>query len=215
MKKRKQRIFIFLVIAPLLLLTACSENGDSLQNLADIELESNQTLITGQVTSRVGNDIELALGTLASAQGPGNMEDMASGDTEDMSAGDSDSMPSFDAESMPSGGEGGDFSGEAPQGGDSGGQMPQDGEMPDGAVQGDADTSEDTAQDMAASGYQIQLSGETMSIRIPVGTDVLVTSNDELTVSSFGRIQEEDILQLILQTQTDGTQVVIKAQIME
>jgi len=206
----KKRFIIFTLILPLLLLAACSKNGDTLGNLSEMELAAGQTLVTGQVTSRVGNDIELALGTLAFTQGFSNAGEVTSGDIGAMPSGDRampSGMPSGDG-AMPSGGpeNGGGFSGERP-------------DRSDASVQAaDGTTTDGTATDgttNTASGSQIQLSGETLSLTIPVGTRVLVTSNGTLTVSSFGRIQADDILQLILKTQEDGTQIVIEAQIME
>jgi hypothetical protein len=209
----KKRIFIFMLILPLLLLAACSKESSALANLSDMELESNQTLMTGQVTSRVGNDIELALGSLQTMQGPVAAEegDAQGDDGATMPSGDGADMPT-DGE-MPSGGGG-------PQGG---GEMPSDGEMPEGmSGQAPEDASDSGSQDAAGTdttnvaGASIQLSGETMSLTIPVGTKVLVTATDgTLSASSFGRIQTDDIVQLILQTQDDGTQIVTLVQIME
>lgn len=192
----KKRIILILLSLSLLLLFACSKSEDALTSLNERELAQDQTMVTGQVTGRVGNDIELAVGTLSPSQGPIGAEGRPSGDMGD----------------MPAGGQGGDFSGQARDGGRfEEGQMPEGGDMPDG----ETGTSEDVAQGAVSSGYGIQLSGETMSLTIPVGTRVLVTSSDVLTASSFGRIQADDILQLILKTQADGTQTVIEAQIME
>ena len=134
-----------------------------------------------------------------------------------MPAGNGEAMPSFDAGSMPSGGpeNGGDFSGQPPGGGDTSGQA-GDGGSSSGNQEGtaaDGTTADGTTGGTA--GAQVQLSGETMSLTIPVGTRVLVTSNGTLTASSFGRIQPDDILQLILQTRSDGTQVPVLIQIME
>jgi hypothetical protein len=203
----KQRIILLLLSISLLLLSACSKSEDTLTNLSERELAQDQTLVTGQVTGRVGNDIELAVGTLASVQGPDGADAMPSGDMGD--------MPADDGGLMPGGGQGGDFSGQTRDSGSFGeGQMPEGG-FEDGGSLGETETSEDTAQGAVSSGYGIRLSGESMNLTIPVGTRVLVTSNDVLTASSFGRIQADDILQLIVKTQADGTQTVIEAQIME
>jgi hypothetical protein len=61
---------------------------------------------------------------------------------------------------------------------------------------------------------QIKLTDETMNLTIPVGTKVLMTSNGILTTTTFGRIQESDIIQIILQTDSGGNKTVIEAQIM-
>lgn len=220
----KKCFILIVLILPLLLLAACSQGSAALQNISDTELKDNQTLVTGQVTSRVGNDIELAIGTLASAQGPGGAGSMPS-DGGAMPAGNGEARPSFDAGSMPSGETGAmpsggpengdDFSGQPPGGGGTSGQA-GDGGFSSGNQEGtatDGTTADGTTG--GTTGVQIQLSGETMSLTIPVGTRVLVTSNGTLTASSFGRIQADDILQLILQTRSDGTQVPILIQIME
>jgi|GEM_PF-2910802 len=211
----KKRFIIFTLILPLLLLSACAKDSNALANLSDMELAADQTLITGQVTSRVGNDIELALGTLGAAQGPGSMGDMPTDGSDAMPSFDEGSMPSFDAESMPSGGPG-DQGGSRLQG-DSQGQMP--GGDTSGSTAQDATSQDTTATDgttATTTGTQIQLSGETMSLTIPVGTRVLVTATDgTLSSSSFGRIQADDIVQMILKTQSDGTQIVTLVQIME
>lgn len=195
----KKTLFLILLIIPFLL-AACSKEESSLINLSEIELTDNQTLITGQVTARVGNDIELALGTIAQAQF--NMGDMPSGEA--------GARPSGDRGAMPSGGRGNTSGGGSGSGSTSGGAMPADG---NNTTQEAA--SNDTGDDVAAAATQIQLSGETMSLTIPVGTSVLVTSNGTLSASSFGRIQVDDILQFIVQTSADGSQTVIEAQIME
>lgn len=205
----KQRIFIVLLL-PLLLLSACSKSSNTLENLSDMELAADQTLVTGQVVSRVGNDLELAVGTLS--QGQGSLGAMPSDGAVPSGGG---SAPDGDAGPMPSGGHGngGDFSGQRPDRGDSSGQA---------AGGGSQDFSQGMAQDgttdgaaAEAAGSQIQLSGEGLSLTIPVGTRVLVTSNGTLIASSFGRIQTDDILQLLLTAQPGGTQVVTLVQIME
>ena len=199
----KKTLFLILLVIPFLL-AACSKEESSLINLSETELADNQTIVTGQVTSRIGNDIELALG---SAQTQFNTGAMPSGEAGAMPSGERGAMPSGDRGAMPSGA--GRMNGDGGAGNASGGDIPT---AEDGAVQ-DASTSGGTAA--ADAGTQIQLSGETMSLTIPVGTSVLVTSNGTLSASSFGRIQADDILQLIVQTNADGSQTVTLAQIME
>ena len=60
----------------------------------------------------------------------------------------------------------------------------------------------------------ITLTGEKMNLTIPVGTKVLMTSNGVLTTTTFGRIQANDIIEVILQTDANRAQTVIEAQIM-
>jgi hypothetical protein len=207
----KKRLFILLLVIPFVL-SACSKGDKNpLQNLSEMELAAGQKLITGQVTSRVGNDIELALGTLSTRQSPGSMGEMPSGDMGSMPSGEAGAMPSGERGAMPSG-ERGNWNGGGNSTSSGSGTFPgrsdssQNAQAPDGATDGTA---------AATGGTQIQLSGETMSVSIPVGTKVLVTTDGVLSASSFGRIQTDDILELIVQTNADGSQTVILAQIME
>ncbi len=199
----KKRLFILLLVIPFVL-SACSKGDKNpLQNLSEMELAAGQKLITGQVTSRVGNDIELALGTLSTRQSTGSMGEMPSGDMGSMPSGERGAMPSGERGNWNGGGNStSSGSGTFPGRSDSS----QNAQAPDGATDGAA---------AAAGGTQIQLSGETMSVSIPVGTKVLVTTDGVLSASSFGRIQTDDILELIVQTNADGSQTVILAQIME
>lgn len=213
----KKRLFIFLMILPFLL-AACSKEDDAYTNLSEIKLADNQALITGQVTSRIGNDIELALGTIIQAQFPGNMDSMPSNEAGMMPSGDMGPMPSDEAGMMPSGGmapmpSGGP--GNRSRGGVSKGGFPADGSNSSGGMAQETEAGGAALDTQTAAGAQIRLSGETISITMPVGTTVLVTSDGTLSASSFGRIQVDDILQLIVNTNADGSQTVTLAQIME
>ncbi len=204
-----KKTFVILMLIIPFLLAACSKEESVITNLNEMELSGGQTLVTGQVTSRVGNDIELALGTISETQFPGGTGAMPSGEKGAMPSGGRGSMPSGDRGAMPSGGPAGNGTDNT-----SGGISAVGNTFSEDAAQGTA-ASDGSLENSAAAQAQIQLSGETMSLTIPVGTKVLVTSGGALSASSFGRIQTDDILQLIIKTDADGSQTVIMAQIME
>ncbi|MEI6101286.1 MAG: hypothetical protein WCP73_05550 [Eubacteriales bacterium] len=72
-----------------------------------------------------------------------------------------------------------------------------------------------TGSTTATASSSITLTDEKQTLVIPVGTKVLMTSSGALTTTTFGRILADDILELIVQTDSNGNQTVIAAQIME
>lgn len=63
----KKRIFLLLLIVPVFL-AGCAAPKNELTNLSEVNLESGQQLVTGQVKSITGNEIVLDVGTYRSAQ---------------------------------------------------------------------------------------------------------------------------------------------------
>ncbi|MEA4889321.1 MAG: hypothetical protein VB070_07650 [Clostridiaceae bacterium] len=119
--------------------------------------------------------------------------------------GDGQAMPSGgmggDGQARPSGGMGGD--GQARPSGDFNGQMPNV-----GSQDGQAANSAQNGTGQSSSGSQIiyTLTGETASVRIPVGTAVTTQAG---TVTTFSRLAVGDVVKILMETAGDGSQTAV------
>jgi len=201
----------------LLLLSACSNTAAT----TSISVGENQTLMIGQISELNGNDVTLALAQETSL-GANNANETASGESSgdnsgrqpggkgrtmpsgDMGGG-GQAMPSGgmggDGQAMPSGGMGGD--GQARPSGDFNGQMPnggsQDGQATNSAQNG-------TGQNSSGSQIIYTLTGESASVRIPVGTTVTTQAG---TVTTFSRLAVGDVVKILMETAGDGSQTAV------
>ena len=185
-------------------------------------LDENQREIYGQVVSAVGNEITLQLGTLQTGQNQQQGKDTSL------------SAPS-DQETLP---EPSDASRQGPEGFDApaqGAGMPEDA-VSFGADRGSRETGMQSQRqnnaDMAASfdsmqsetdinfpsqvqrGVSLELTGEEVVYQIPPSVPVEYSMGDQTLTLSFSRISAENTLRLVLQTLEDGSEAVVKVQIL-
>lgn len=181
-------------------------------------LDENQREIYGQVVSAVGNEITLQLGTLQTQPNQEQPDDGA------------------DPSALPENGtaEQGNAS---RQGSEGFGAMPAQGEgMPADAAMFESDNgggrtttenidataSFDPAQGKTEAnfpsqmrvGVTLELTGEEVVYQIPPSVPVEYSMGDQTLTLSFSRISAENTLRLVLQTLEDGSEAVVKVQIL-
>lgn len=177
-------------------------------------LEENQREIYGQVVSAVGNEITLELGILKET-GITSSDDGSSSALQQPDAARS--------ENAPGGGEAGkENTGGGMRGGSNGGRNSGNdtGRMPSFSEEmGVGETS--GAPEMpggggsgAQAGISLELTGEEQTYQIPPSVPVEYSMGDQTLTLSFTRISAENRLRLVLQRLDDGSEAVVKVQIL-
>lgn len=186
----RKYIVICSLIAACVSLSACAAQSENTQSEAVTEvttvyeMKDGDTVVTGEVSSIVGNEVTLSLGNLNESEDENENSSSESEENNNSTASDNaggfsgnGEMPSFDsgnAPEMPSG-EAPDFSG---------GDMP---EMPSGDMSGN------DFGGKKSSGSTITKSGETDTYIIPVGMTVSGLSGRS---SDYSGISAGDILKI-------------------
>lgn len=196
MKKKKVLIIIAFVVAAALVGTGGFVWYQKKNNDAEATaLADNQRIAYAYVTDIEGNEItyvEVDESVVTAALETDDTEKTEDADSTEASfGGEAPSMgdaPSGDAPSM----------GEAPSGDTPSGEAPS-GDAPSGEMSG-ADGSDENSMNFGTS-------TETITATIPVGVTVHTAADTETT---FSRLASGDLIKILLETDTDGNEVIVE-----
>jgi hypothetical protein len=212
----KMKKLTAIILICILMITGCG-NSDDTGNKAidgDLKLESNQSLVIAQVTAIYGNEIILALAEKVddSAIKTGAAQDGSTTTDQAGTAQDSTAVTDKTGTAQDSS----TTTGTAPSGGaaPSMGEMPSDGSAPsmgdmpsDGSNSSDEKSSSDKENKQSQKQMtRYQLTGEEMTATIPVGTPVTTLLG---TVTTFSRIAVDNTLQIVMEKNDAGEDVIV------
>jgi hypothetical protein len=201
---KKSRIIISLLV---LSLTACAKDGGSKET--ESTLAENQKYAYAIISEITGNDMEIYWAEEKTM----TMSDLRQNSAEGRENGGMESSDRANSGRGNSGMEG--PNGENPGGGNSGMESPN-GENPGGGSSGmensNTENGNSTQETEEISFTTYETTGESASLRIPVGTEVYTSEGRKTT---FSRLGAGDTIKLLLETGEDGTLTICSVWIME